>query len=136
MLSYVPCDRNVLLANNDIFELLLRAEKKKHLKYFEYTSDVCTETAFFYALLSYAQEINNKSAFQSLVTIDPYNVVNSNRLKTLYSNYNSKTLLDVMIESGNFDPENIAYFKEHGGKTTRELMVKKEEQSSLGCIIS
>src|SRR5207248_10542114 len=88
-------------------------------------------TSLFYSLLSYAQEVKNKKAFEALVTIDPYAAINPTPLKEYYRVCASKTILDVMIESGSFDPENIACFKEHGGKTTQELKKKQEK-----CIIS
>lgn len=115
--------------DTNLFELLLMAEKDNKTKYAIDNLGVCKGTLTFYSLLSYAQNIGNKKAFQALVNIDPYGSVNS--VKVFRKNRMLKTMLDVMIDSGKFDLENIAYFKKSGGRTAEEL--KKQDNK---CVIS
>lgn len=111
------------ISNNNAFEILLSVKKEMDRPI--NTSDI--QLFFFYDLLFAADKAKNKKAFKALVTKDPFDAKKTlwvdpyakNRMEDVVFKPNTPlTTLDRMIEEGNFDPENIALFKQLGGKTS------------------
>jgi len=90
----------------DILELLLW-EKKKFHTYTKFTKKAGKKA---FELLAIAAK--NKSSFNLVVAIDPYN--QHNKAYFFDDEQESKTLLDCMYENDNFDAEHIKIMRDNG----------------------
>lgn len=115
--------------DNNALETIVAVEKEMRPSHSHFTSDLIG--LFFYQILFDADKAKNKKAFNVLVAqrqddinivwVDPYA---KNRCEQVVVKPDIPlTTLDRMIEEGGFDPENIALFRQCGGKTMKDLTI-------------
>lgn len=118
--------------NNDAIEVLFSDPRLFNIQKSRYYDESPIEQAYhieypgaqYFSLLKMSNDTKNKKALNTFITKDIHNAKNIAYdrvyLKPTFCT-KSITALDLMIESGEFDQEDIDLMKKHGGKTSREL---------------